>query len=67
MELVNLVLNILVGGVDTTQSQLAHAMKAAAPEEGGSGRDGLDDNDRVLRYLAKVTEEPARQTTNESE
>jgi urease subunit alpha len=37
--------------------QLAHAMKAAAPEEGG---DGHDDNDRVLRYLAKVTEEPAR-------
>ena len=30
--------------------------------EGGNGRDddGLDDNDRVLRYLAKVTEEPAR-------
>ena len=42
--------------------QLAHAMKAAAatPKEGGSGRDGPDDNDRVLRYLAKVTEEPAR-------
>jgi urease subunit alpha len=39
--------------------QLAHAMKAAAvtPEEGGDGR---DDNERVLRYLAKVTEEPAR-------
>jgi urease subunit alpha len=38
--------------------QLAHAMKvAAAPMEGG---DHLDDNDRVLRYLAKVTEEPAR-------
>jgi urease subunit alpha len=37
--------------------QLAHAMKAAAPKEGG---DNLDDNDRVLRYLAKVTEEPAR-------
>ena len=43
--------------------QLAHAMKVAAAatqEEGGSGRDGPDDNDRVLRYLAKVTEEPAR-------
>ena len=38
--------------------QLAHVMKvAAAPMEGG---DHLDDNDRVLRYLAKVTEEPAR-------
>ena len=45
--------------------QLAHAMKGAAPalEEGRDGRDdgdGRDDNDRVLRYLAKVTEEPAR-------
>jgi cytochrome P450 len=29
-ELVNLVLNVLVGGVDTTQSQLAHAMKLFA-------------------------------------
>jgi urease subunit alpha len=38
--------------------QLAHVMKvAAAPKESG---DHLDDNDRVLRYLAKVTEEPAR-------
>jgi urease subunit alpha len=38
--------------------QLAHAMKVAAtPMEGGAH---LDDNDRVLRYLAKVTEEPAR-------
>ena len=43
--------------------QLAHAMKAAAMQTvGGNGRDDndLDDNDRVLRYLAKVTEEPAR-------
>ncbi len=45
--------------------QLAHAMKAAARTQvaGGSGRgeeDGRDDNERVLRYLAKVTEEPAR-------
>jgi urease subunit alpha len=45
--------------------QLAHAMKAAAQthEAGGSGReeeDQLDNNERVLRYLAKVTEEPAR-------
>jgi len=29
-ELVNLVLNVLVGGVDTTQSQLAHAMRLLA-------------------------------------
>ena len=34
--------------------QLAHTMKA----QRGAG--GEDDNDRVLRYLAKVTEEPAR-------
>ncbi len=38
--------------------QLAHAMKVAAiPKEDGDER---DDNDRVLRYLAKITEEPAR-------
>jgi urease subunit alpha len=34
--------------------QLAHAMKAA------QGVSTDDDNERVLRYLAKVTEEPAR-------
>ena len=35
VELVNLVLNVLVGGVDTTQSQLAHAVRlfAAHPEQ----------------------------------
>jgi cytochrome P450 len=34
-ELVNLVLNVLVGGVDTTQSQLAHALRlfAERPEQ----------------------------------
>jgi cytochrome P450 len=30
VELVNLVLNVLVGGVDTTQSQLAHALRLFA-------------------------------------
>ena len=44
--------------------QLAHVMKAATSisEEGGDDRDDndRDDNERVLRYLAKVTEEPAR-------
>jgi urease subunit alpha len=34
--------------------QLAHRMKAA------QGTETEDDNERVLRYLAKVTEEPAR-------
>jgi urease subunit alpha len=36
--------------------QLAHVMKVASRDAEGEG----DDNDRVLRYLAKVTEEPAR-------
>jgi urease subunit alpha len=39
--------------------QLAHVMKMAASTREEDG-DGPDDNDRVLRYLAKVTEEPAR-------
>jgi cytochrome P450 len=35
VELVNLVLNVLIGGVDTTQSQLAHAIRlfAAHPDQ----------------------------------
>jgi cytochrome P450 len=35
VELVNLVLNVLIGGVDTTQSQLAHAIRLLAerPEQ----------------------------------
>lgn len=44
--------------------QLAHVMKAWRATEAGSRHPGLpddgdDDNDRVLRYLAKVTIEPA--------
>jgi urease subunit alpha len=45
--------------------QLAHAMKAWRRTEAGRGHPGLleegttDDNARVLRYLAKVTIEPA--------
>jgi urease subunit alpha len=45
--------------------QLAHAMKAWRASPAGSGQSGLppavedDDNARVLRYLAKVTIEPA--------
>jgi urease subunit alpha len=50
--------------------QLAHVMKAWRATEAGAGHPGLpggsqpsadpfDDNDRVLRYLAKVTIEPA--------
>jgi urease subunit alpha len=47
--------------------QLAHVMKAWRASEAGVGHAGLppesgdphDDNDRILRYLAKVTLEPA--------
>jgi urease subunit alpha len=47
--------------------QLAHVMKAWRGTDAGAGHPGLpeapsesdDDNDRVLRYLAKVTIEPA--------
>jgi urease subunit alpha len=44
--------------------QLAHAMKAWRAGDAGCGHPGLpadadDDNERVLRYLAKVTIEPA--------
>ena len=44
VELENLVLNILVGGVDTTQSQLAHAIRLLAerPEQWAALRDDPD-------------------------
>lgn len=57
VELENLVLNILVGGVDTTQSQLAHAIRllAAHPEQWAALRadpEGLAPRaaEEVLRY-----------------
>lgn len=42
--------------------QLAHVMKAWRASEAGSGwpNEPADDNERVLRYLAKYTAEPAR-------
>jgi urease subunit alpha len=42
--------------------QLAHAMKAWRATDAGRGwpEEPADDNERVLRYLAKVTAEPAR-------
>ena len=42
--------------------QLAHVMKAWRASEAGSGwpNEPSDDNERVLRYLAKYTAEPAR-------
>ena len=39
--------------------QLAHVMKAWAAERGDGPADPFDDTARVLRYLAKVTIEPA--------
>ena len=57
VELENLVLNILVGGVDTTQSQLAHAIRllASRPEQWAALRgdpDGLAPRaaEEALRY-----------------
>jgi cytochrome P450 len=71
VELENLVLNILVGGVDTTQSQLAHAIRLLAerPEQWAALRgdpDGLAPRaaEEALRYepitpiTARMTIEP---------
>jgi cytochrome P450 len=71
VELENLVLNILVGGVDTTQSQLAHAIRLLAerPEQWAALRadpEGLAPRaaDEALRYepitplTARLTIEP---------
>ena len=56
VELVNLVLNVLVGGVDTTQSQLAHAVRlfAAHPEQWDLVRDEPDE------YVPRAVEEALR-------
>jgi cytochrome P450 len=71
VELENLVLNILVGGVDTTQSQLAHAIRLLAqrPEQWAALRAAPDElapraAEEALRYepitplTARVTIEP---------
>ena len=57
VELENLVLNILVGGVDTTQSQLAHAIRLLAerPEQWAALREAPDElapraAEEALRY-----------------
>jgi cytochrome P450 len=72
-ELRNLVLNILVGGVDTSQSQLAHAVRLLAthPEQWDALRsdpDGLalPAVDEALRY-EPITPFTARITTAEIE
>jgi cytochrome P450 len=72
-ELRNLVLNILVGGVDTSQSQLAHAIRllAAHPEQwellrGDPRGLALAAVDEALRY-EPITPFTARITTDEIE
>jgi cytochrome P450 len=56
VELVNLVLNVLVGGVDTTQSQLAHAVRLFAehPEQWEHVRDDPE------RFVPRAVEEALR-------
>jgi cytochrome P450 len=56
VELVNLVLNVLVGGVDTTQSQLGHAVRLLAlhPEQYALVRDDPD------AYVPRAVEEALR-------
>jgi cytochrome P450 len=56
VELVNLVLNVLVGGVDTTQSQLAHAVRLFAehPDQWQHVRDDPE------AYVPRAVEEALR-------
>ena len=72
-ELRNLVLNILVGGVDTTQSQLSHAIRilAGKPEQWQALRENPDEMvpravSEVLRF-EPITAFTARQLTEEVE
>jgi len=72
-ELRNLVLNILVGGVDTTQSQLSHAMRllAGKPEQWRALREDPDTLvpravSEVLRF-EPITPFTARQLTEDVE
>ncbi len=72
-ELRNLVLNILVGGVDTTQSQLSHAIRLLAnnPEQWDALREDPDELvpravSEVLRF-EPITAFTARQLTDEVE
>jgi cytochrome P450 len=72
-ELRNLVLNILVGGVDTSQSQLSHAIRLLAehPDQWERLKDdprglALDTVDEALRY-EPITPFTARITTAEVE
>jgi cytochrome P450 len=72
-ELRNLVLNILVGGVDTSQSQLSHAIRLLAehPDQWERLKDdprglALDAVDEALRY-EPITPFTARITTAEIE
>jgi len=69
VELVNLVLNVLVGGVDTTQSQLAHAIRlfaehpdqwsllAERPELVGQAVDEVIRYEPITPFTARIMEE----------
>jgi cytochrome P450 len=66
VELVNLVLNVLVGGVDTTQSQLAHALRlfaenpeqwallAREPERVGDAVDEVIRHEPITPFTARI-------------
>ncbi len=70
VECINLVFNVLVGGVDTSQSQLAHAVRLLAehPEQWELLREGPDAGraavEEALRY-EPITPFTARITTEE--
>jgi len=69
VELVNLVLNVLVGGVDTTQSQLAHALRlfalhpdqwkllAEEPELAGQAVEEVLRFEPITPFTARITHE----------
>ncbi|MEA2273540.1 MAG: hypothetical protein QOI98_2248 [Solirubrobacteraceae bacterium] len=69
VELVNLVLNVLIGGVDTTQSQLAHALRlfalhpdqwerlAAEPELAAQAVEEVLRFEPITPFTARITHE----------
>src|SRR3954465_391104 len=69
VELVNLVLNVLIGGVDTSQSQLTHAVRllaqhpdqwellASDPSAGGRAADGARRFEPIVPFTARIVVE----------